>query len=615
MRAKRDIVLSLGALLCWLGPRPLAAQQFDKLAEEFVFTSLSFSPTAATQTGLHRYTDRKTRKTISLDDRLDDFSPAELTRQREFYLDFQRRLARIAVDRLDPQTQVDYDLLDNAVGLALFSLDQEQFHRWKPQLYPENLGTALFAHVSLEYADTVTRARHLVARLEKVPAFLAQAMENLSGSNEIYRRVALESVQGVEDLVKRVGPEFVRGTPAAAGYAAAQGPALAALQHYTTFIRNELPKRGEFDWRMGVDRFDAKWKYYLQVSLSPRDMLRLAEDSLQRTRVEMLRLARPLHSQWFPQHRHDDSDSTGFLNQIVSEVLTRIGEEHTNRDSLLQQAQKDAAQIMTVVRDRRLLSLDQVANLRIIPTPPFMRGIYGVAGAVFAPALQPALESFYWVTPIPSDWPAERAEAKLREYNRYKMLTLTVHEAVPGHVVQGEYANRVLPEWRRLLRSVYGNTPYVEGWAVYTEHVMEAAGVNGGDPVKAHLTALKAMLRLYANAIIDIRLHTLGMSGEDAVTLMTQQAFQERPEAEGKLQRAQLDYVQLNTYLAGLQEWTALRRDAERAGGTQFNLCRYHDTVLLYGPIPVPAVRRLYMAEVAPTAKAPPSRCEPTGTR
>ena len=124
-----------------------------------------------------------------------------------------------------------------------------------------------------------------------------------------------------------------------------------------------------------------------------------------------------------------------------------------------------------------------------------MRGIYGVAGPSLLPhssrRCNPLLGD-----PIPSDWPAERAEAKLREYNRYKMLTLTVHEALPGHIVQGEYANRVLPEWRRLLRSVYGNTPYVEGWAVYTEHVMEAAGVNGGDPVKARLTALKAMLRL-----------------------------------------------------------------------------------------------------------------------
>lgn len=605
--------LSLAALACLAGVGSLPAQQFDKLATEFVFTSLSFSPGAATQTGLHRYTDPKTGKTISLDDRLEDFSPASLDRQRAFYRDFATRLRRISDNRPDPQTQVDAELLDNAVGFALFSLDREQFFHWKPQMYAENLGNTLFANISLEYADTATRARHLVGRLEKVPSFLAQATENLRGSNEVYRRVALESVDGVIDLVKRVGAEFVRGTPAEARYTAAQGPAVNALERYADFIKRELPRRKQFDWRMGPERFAAKWKYYLQVSIPSEEMLRRAEDSLRTARSEMLKLARPLHRTWFADHRHDEADSEQYLNQIVGEVLTRLGEEHTNRDSLLEQAQRDAAEIAAVIRNRRILSLDQLGNMRIIPTPLFMRGSYGVAGAVFAPALQPNLQSFYWVTPIPSDWPEDRAEAKLREYNRYKMLTLTVHEALPGHLVQGEYANRVVPEWRRLLRSVFGNTPNVEGWGVYAEHVMEAAGVNGGDPVKARLTALKAMLRVYANAIIDIRLHTRGMSGDDAVRLMMIQAFQERPEAEGKLQRAQLDYVQLNSYLAGLQEWTRLRQDVERAEGDRFNLCRYHDTVLLYGAIPVPAVRRLYIASVPPSAKAPPSRCSPEG--
>jgi uncharacterized protein (DUF885 family) len=239
-----------------------------------------------------------------------------------------------------------------------------------------------------------------------------------------------------------------------------------------------------------------------------------------------------------------------------------------------------------------------------------MRGIYGVGGAVFAPALQPQLATFYWVTPIPASWSAERADAKLREYNAYKMLDLTMHEGIPGHVAQGAYANLLTPEWRRLLRVVYGNTPYVEGWAVYGEHVMMYdAGVNGGDSVKMRLTDLKGMLRIYANVIIDIRLHTMDMPEDSAVALMMREAFQERPEAEAKLQRAQLDYVQLNAYLAGEEEWTRLRRDVERREGADFDLCRFHDTALLYGPVPMPAVRRLYMAGVKPPASSPPSRC------
>ena len=191
------------------------------------------------------------------------------------------------------------------------------------------------------------------------------------------------------------------------------------------------------------------------------------------------------------------------------------------------------------------------------------------------------------------------------------MLDLTMHEGIPGHVVQGAYANLLTPDWRRLLRSVYSNTPYVEGWAVYAEHVMMYdARVDGGDSVKMKLTDLKGMLRIYTNVIIDIRLHTRSMPGDSAVAFMMRDAFQERPEAEAKLQRAQLDYVQLNAYFAGVEEWTRLRQDVQQRDGKSFNLCRYHDTVLLYGALPVPAIRRLYMAGVAPTASAPASRCE-----
>jgi uncharacterized protein (DUF885 family) len=117
------------------------------------------------------------------------------------------------------------------------------------------------------------------------------------------------------------------------------------------------------------------------------------------------------------------------------------------------------------------------------------------------------------------------------------------------------------------------------------------------------------MARIYMNSIIDVKLHTQNMNGDSAVALMIRDAFQERPEAEAKLQRAQLDYVQLMTYAAGVQEWNALRRDAEKKEGAAFNMCRYHDTVLLYGPVSVPTVRKLYMAGVKPTANAPASRC------
>jgi hypothetical protein len=357
--------------------------------------------------------------------------------------------------------------------------------------------------------------------------------------------------------------------------------------------------------------FETKWRYALQSNITADQMLKAAEDSMVAIRGEMYALAWPLHDQWFPGHRHATNDSTAFIKSIVGEVLAKIGEEHANRDSLESQVRHDVEYLGQFVRDHRVMSLADFSNVRVIPTPLFMRGIYGVAGAVGAPPLEPKLSSFYWVTPIPKEWPNERADAKLREYNRYKLMTLSVHEALPGHLVQGQYAATVTPEWRRLLRSVAANGAYVEGWGVYAEHMMERLGVNAGDSVKTRLTALKGMLRVYSNVVIDARLHMMNMPTDSVVPYLVRDAFQEEPEATAKLQRAQLDYVQLNLYAVGLHEWWTLRREAERREGAAFNLCRFHDTVLSYGAVPVPTAARLYFAKVAPTADMPPSRCTP----
>jgi hypothetical protein len=579
------------------------------IADAFVLRAVSFQPGSATQNGLHQYRDPRTGTVTPLDGLLDDFSPAELSRERAFYRGVKDRLGRIRPAGLDPQTRADYAVLQDAIASALFALGGERPYEWRPQLYAEDLGNTLFSNISLEYADTVTRARDLTSRLERVPAFVTQAMANLQASNAIFRQVAADEIAGVIDLIDQTGTAFVRGTPSAGRYATARVAADSALVRFQRFVRDTLPRRQERDWRVGATLFAEKWRDYLEVSATPAEILAAAQDSLTAARGEMLRLAEPLHAAWFPDHHHAGSaDDT--LNAVVGEVLARIGSEHADRDSLLSQARHDVAMMEQFVRDHRILSLDDFSNLAVIPTPLFMRGIYGVAGAVFAPALEPHLATFYWVTPIPADWPAERAEAKLREYNRYKMLTLTAHEAMPGHAVQGMYANRIQPAGRRVLRLVYANTPYVEGWAVYAEHMMRAEGLTGGDSVKARLTELKGMLRIYANAIIDIRLHTMGMRETDAVALMMRDAFQERPEAEAKLQRAQLDYVQLVTYFAGEQAWNGFRREVERREGARFNLCRFHDTALLYGPVPVPTARALYDAGVAPSADPLPSRCQ-----
>jgi uncharacterized protein (DUF885 family) len=221
-----------------------------------------------------------------------------------------------------------------------------------------------------------------------------------------------------------------------------------------------------------------------------------------------------------------------------------------------------------------------------------MRGIYSVGGFNPAPALEPNLGAFYWITPIPPSWPRERIESKLREYNFYGLKILTIHEAMPGHYVQFEYANDVQPQLRRILRAVFGNGPYVEGWAVYATDFMLEAGYLNNSP-ELRLTFLKHQLRVLANTILDVRLHTKGMTDQEALDLMIKDGFQEREEAIGKLQRAKLSSAQLPTYYVGWRDWKRLRDRVRSEKGAAFSLKEFHESSLREGAVPLPVLSRL----------------------
>jgi len=182
-------------------------------------------------------------------------------------------------------------------------------------------------------------------------------------------------------------------------------------------------------------------------------------------------------------------------------------------------------------------------------------------------------------------------ESKLREYNFHKLNLLTIHEAMPGHYVQFEYANGVQPSTRRLLRSVFGNGPYIEGWGQYATQVMLDEGFDRSPEMA--LTFAKEELRVIANTILDIRLQMLGMTDEEAMDLMLKQTFQEAEEARAKLQRAKLSSAQLPTYFVGWRGWLKVRDEFKQSKGGSFSLPEFNDRALKEGAVPLPALASL----------------------
>jgi uncharacterized protein (DUF885 family) len=536
---------------------------FSKITEDFVYGSLALSPVSATQAGYHEHQGGR------LDERLDDFSPEGMEEARKFYGSFRDRLAGADQRALSAEERADYQIIQNAVDLSLLDLEQIQSYRHNPTLYVELVGNALFTPFVLEYAPLDIRFGHIIRRLSRIPALMDQAKMNLLDSPEVWNRVAREEGDGniglIDKTLRSKAPANLK-----ADFDKAAGAALDSLRSFDTYLKEDLSKKTS-DWRLGKERYAKKFAYTLVANKTPEQVLAEAEASLQEVRQQMSKLAAP-HS--------------------IREALDAIAKQHTTPEHFMDEARQDLAAATEFVNQKHLVTFPSRSNLQMIPTPEFMRGIYGVAGFNPAPALEPQLGAFYWVTPIPSNWPKSRIESKLREYNRYGLMQITIHEAMPGHYVQFEVADSLEPKSRRALRNIFGNGPYVEGWALYTQQMMSEEGFMDNS-VELWLTFYKQLLRSIANAILDIRLQAMGMTDQQALDLMMNDTFQEKEEATAKLQRAQLSSCQLPTYFVGLRGWLDAREDYKKRKGAAFKLSEFHDTALKESAVPLPALRQL----------------------
>lgn len=593
MRLALPVACAAALLLSGCGKKALEPAAFEALTADFVHSSLALSPAGATSVGYH------THNGVKLDEKLDDLSPAGIEAQRKHWRDWQARLNGLDREKLDAESKADLDLMKSQAEQALLDLDTIQSYRHNPTVYVELAGNALFTPFSVEYAPAADRWTHIIARLNAMPALADAAKKNLADSNAVWTRVAIEENEGNLALIEK---ELAAKVPAEqkARYDEAAAKAAAALRGLSEHLKT-LKDTGADGWRLGKENYARKFRLVVGEETTPEKLLADAEAELTALRKRMFMVSLPLHVKYYPTHK-DPVD----LNLIVGETLAKVAQKHVTADKYFDEAKKTLEETRAFLKahEDRLVKMPGRDNLQLIETPAFMRGIYGVGGFSPAPALQPELGAFYWLTPIPKDWPKERVESKLREYNDYGLRILTIHEAIPGHYVQLEYANQVQPASRRVLRAVFGNGPYVEGWAVYATDIMLEEGYLDKNP-EMELTWCKQLLRAVSNTILDIRMQTMGMSDDEAMKLMTERTFQEKEEAVAKLQRAKLSSCQLPTYYAGYRAWKELRASAEKKAGAGFKPGEFHQKALGAGNLPVAAVARMMGLDAA---AAPPAK-------
>ena len=554
---------------------------FADLSQRALDGWFQLSPVSATQTGEHRY-----------DGELDDLSAQGRQKALDFSKKILAELEAMDVSQLSRENQVDAAILRNQLRYDIWNAETLQSWAWDPQAYSGLAGSAIYGLMAREFAPMPDRLQSATARMEKIPALLAQARANLDPARvpKVHAETVARQNAGILSIVETfitpnlgqlASPERERAEKAIDGLKK-------AVAEHQDWLDDTLVPNAQGEFRIGAKKYDQKLQFALLSSLSRAEIKQRAEAELVRVRGEMYGIARQVLAGKSGAPELPDSPTPEQQQKAIEAALELAYGERPARDKVVADAEAALARATEFVRQKDLVTLPD-APVEIIEMPEFQRGV-AVAYADSPGPLDKNLKTFYAVSPIPEDWTQAQVDSFLREYNSRMIELLSIHEGTPGHYLEGWHSAKFPSTLRAVLRSGM----FAEGWAVYTEKMMADAGYLDNDPL-FRLVQLKFYLRTIANAILDQGVHVDNWTREQAMDLMVNQTFQQEREAAGKWTRAQLTSAQLPTYFVGVQEHFDTRKAVEQKLGTDFDLKAYHDQVLSYGAPPVRFVRQLML--------------------
>ena len=540
-----------------------ATTEFRALAETCIDQALAADPVEATWMGDHRF-----------DDRLPELGVSALDGRARSIDDQLTAIDAIDDVELDVEDLVDLEILRARLQREAFEIEELRSTEWNPMVW--NPGTALHLLLSRDFAPLEERLASASGRLRQIPEFLAQARQSLESMPAIHVETAIGQLHGTRGLIAESLPQAA----AQGGASIPEGidAAVEAVDDHLAWLQDCLAHATRTP-RLNQRTYAGVLWHALDDATNASHLLRDAEEHLDFVTERMREVA----AEYLGESVHAE--------KVVRRALDEIAESTPVTNETVLGIVSDALDRTTqFIREHDLVSIPDVST-QVIEMPEIHRGVAVAYCDAPGPLESTSVPTYVAVSPTPRDWDPQQVTSFYREYNGTLLHDLTVHEAMPGHVLQLAHAARLQTPTR--VRRFGFSGVFVEGWAVYAEELMLDRGYA---PEEAHSSALairlqqlKMQARMAINTILDIRVHSMDMTEDEGMRLMTFRGFQEEGEAAGKWRRALLTAGQLPTYFVGYRAVRSIATDL-RVVHPDWTDRQVHDIMLSHGS---PAPRHL----------------------
>jgi uncharacterized protein (DUF885 family) len=522
----------------------------DDLCRSYLDLKYHFDPAAASGAGL-----------VSHDGQLGRFDDATVRAHVAALRSIAGAVEELEVE--DLQEEIDRTALLGEIRTGIFRLEHERPHERNPVFWINHLFQGLYAVLARSGESAAGRAPAALERLRRVPACLDGARATLESPPAVFVDSALAMLGGGGELIVQTATTMGTEAPGLeADLTAAAGAALEALKRCGTALRDEIePHPDPHAFAIGEEQFARRLHFEHAVVSGAPELWRYGLHLQEETTARLAALAAELSPRpW-------------------REVVDELRDDAPPADAILETYRRELCRAREFVADRDLMALPD-APVDVVPTPPFLTALVPFAAYEPPPIYLGAPRGRFYVTPPDPAVPQQR-----RGHCRHAIASMVAHEAYPGHHLQLVTAQGLRSEVRRHLW-----TPVmVEGWALYCEQLAGEAGYYRTP--EERLFQLVNLLWRAIRIVLDVGLHTRGMTPREAVDYMVEHLPIERRSAEAEVRRYCAWPTYQLCYAIGLRELLRLREAFRSAAGDEYDPRTFHDTLLAYGGIPVSLAR------------------------
>lgn len=550
------------------GTSSQASRELAALIDEYLDGWAAFYPSIAAGNGLHMH-----------DDRLEDFSAANIARQLSWFREMKARLVRIPTDNLTPDERVDRRILDGVIDGWILDLDVA--HNWQrnPMIYASAITDGVHNLMTMESAPAQVRMGRVRDKLRGVPALLQAAKANLRNPPRILAERGLGMFRGASAMLANdlaLALDAPRGETWNAMMVEARHARAAIDAFIADYERTILPNANG-TIALGRDYVEARYRAEELIDVPADRMLEIAQRELAREQALFTEKAKLV-------------DSTRAPMEVWGDVLR----DHPKRGELVAATRRTVDELQQFVTSHDLVRLPSADQVIVEPSKPFD---IGLASMHASPPLEATpVKSIFYVTDANSTWPAERQDKWLERFNYPSLAITSAHEAMPGHFVHAMFMRQTPGKVRRIW---IGLNPFPQpssgqdGWAHYAEHLVVEQGFKQDDPRYAMAQLSESMTRI-CRLIVSLNVHANGWTLEQGAKFFEDNAHIPGPAAMQEASRVSYDPTN-GGYFLGKRAMLTLREDYQARQGAAFNLRTFHERVMKNGIAPWWAHRQLLL--------------------